>query len=370
VTKRSVFLAFLLLVLTIPVLAWGAAAGSRPSTPITLRTSGPIVALAADGDRAAVMVSGDKRWRIAVWEPPAHRAMPIHTIFDLGCSKFCGAGGSLALAGTRVGWDEVAYGNTLETSVSTATLARHRALSLGAGGWDDSSGGGGDEALGPVADARLVAFTIQEHCGDPEAEGEPPCPPGREVGDVVSASMWRAARRGRCPTYRDYYPAGHCALVAKANGELTVLAVDAGRIAARADDGVRLMTGHGRRLRDFPVDNVRAAALAADRLALRIPGAIEVYDTGSGGIVRSIPVEGSARLDRLEDFEHGILVTAKLRTVTLRRLRDGHTATIRARGTAHAQLEPPGLFVAGGRRVAFTPMSNVLDMLDAAEPRR
>ncbi len=229
--------------------------------------------------------------------------------------------------------------------------------------WDWSFEGGGDEAFAPVGDGNLIAFTVQDHCADPEGEGEPPCPPGREVGDIVSATIWRAARRGKCPSYRDYSPLGHCARVAKANGKLTVLAVDAGRIAAQTDHGVRLLTASGKRLLDLPVADVRAAALSGNRLALRVPGAFQVYDTGSGELITSFPAEGSARLDRLQDLERGILVTAKQRTVTLRRLSDGRAATLPARGIARAQLEPPGLFVAGGRRVTFTPMRDVLRLL-------
>jgi hypothetical protein len=37
------------------------------------------------------------------------------------------------------------------------------------------------------------------------------------------------------------------------------------------------------------------------------------------------------RLDRLEDIDNGILVTATKRTVTLRRLSDDHTARIHTR---------------------------------------
>jgi hypothetical protein len=271
------------------------------------------------------------------------------------------------VAGRLVSWDEATGGNTLETTVSSASLVHRAPLSLGAGTWDYSFGGSGDEAFAPTGDGTLLAFTIQTHCADPEVDEEPHCPPGREAGDVVSASVWRVARRGRCPTYRDYYPAGHCALVASANGELTVLAVDAGRIAARTDDGVRLMTGRGRFLRDFPVEDVRAAELSADRLALRVPGAVEIYDTGSGRLVSSFPVAGSARLDRLEDLDSGILVTAMGRTVTLRRLSDGRKATMQSPGVAHAQLEPAGLFVASGHRVTFTPRRDVLHMLRAEE---
>jgi hypothetical protein len=356
--KRLVVLA-----LAVSALACAAAASPKPLRPATLTTRGPVVALAADGDRAALMTSGRGRWQILVWEPRRGRAIPIHTIVDPGCSRGCGPGGSLALAGTRVAWDEAGGGNELETTVSSATIARRRALSLAAGSWDWSMGTGGDEAFGPTGDGKLLAFTGQEHCADPESEGEPPCPPGREVGDVVSATIWRQARQGRCPSYRDYAPLGHCKRVARANGEFTVLSVDAGRIVARTDHGVRLLTASGARIRDFAVENVRGAALSENRLALRVPGAFAVYDVGSGELVRSFPAEGSARLDRLEDLQDGILVTAMRRTVTVRRVSNGRNLTIAARGKAYAKLESAGLFVAGGHRVTFAPMADVLGRL-------
>jgi hypothetical protein len=356
--KRLVVLA-----LAVPALACAAAATSKPSRSVTLTTRGPVVALAADGDRAALVISGRGRWQIVAWEPRRARTIPIKTIVDGECGVVCGPRGSLALAGTRVAWDEASGGNSLETTVSSATFARRRALSLAAGSWDVSFDGGGDEAIGPAGDRKLLVFTVQEHCADPESEGEPPCPPGREVGDVVSATIWRQARRGQCPSYRDYAPLGHCKRVARANGELTVLAVDAGRIVARTDHGVRLLTAKGARLRDFAVENVRGAALSENRLALRVPGAFAVYDVGSRELVRSFPAEGSARLDRLEDLQDGILVTAMRRTVTVRRVSNGRNLTIAARGKAYAKLEPAGLFVAGGHRVTFTPMADVLGRL-------
>jgi hypothetical protein len=349
----------IVLALALAALTCAAAASPKPLRSATLTTRGPVVALAADGDRAAFMTSGRGRWHIVAWEPRRARAIPIKTIVDPGCSKGCGPGGSLALAGTRVAWDEAGGGNELETTVSSATIARRRALSLAAGLWDVSIDGGGDEAFGPTGDGKLLAFTVQVHCADPESEGEPPCPPGREVGDVVSATIWRQAGRGHCPSARDYAPLGHCQRVARANGELTVLSVDAGRIVARTDHGIRLLTATGRRLHDFPVENVRAAALSGDRLALRVQGAFEVYDTGSGELVKSFPAEGSARLDRLEDLDDDVLVTAMGRRVTLRRVSDGKHSTIHLHGQAHAKLEAPGLFVAGGRHVTFMPIADV-----------
>jgi hypothetical protein len=90
-----------------------------------------------------------------------------------------------------------------------------------------------------------------------------------------------------------------------------------------------------------------------------VPGAFEVYDTASGQLVKSFPEEGSARLDRLEDLDDDVLVTAMGRTVTLRRVSDGKHSTIHLRGQAHAKLEAPGLFVAGGRHVTFMPIADV-----------
>jgi hypothetical protein len=345
----------LLLTLAIPLGAWllPPAAGA-PQAPgaVTLRTSAPVRAIAADGKRAALLIPGRGRWRIVIWEPTAHRVLTIHTERDAD------PGESVALAGTRAAWDDWWGGLTIETRVSSATIAHPSAVSLGSD--EGTDGGPGWEVLAPRGDGKLLAFTVQLRC---DADGsDPDCPPGRKTGDIVDATIWRAARSGHCSTsLNDFRRSGHCKRLATARGKLTVLDVDAGRIVARTDDGVRLLTGDGRRLRDFSVRNVGAAALSGNRLALRVPGAFEIYDSGSGELVETIPVQGGA--DRLGDLESGILVTAMDKTVAVRRLSDAHTARLHARGWARAQLEPSGLFVAGARRVTFTPMANVLQRL-------
>ena len=336
--------AFAIAGLVVLAVAAAASAGSSSSTALTLRTSGPVVALAADGQRAALTVRRRGRWQILVWEPAAHRLLTIHTESDTD------PGESVALAGTRVAWDDWWGGLTLETRVSSATIARRSAVSLGS---DESTDGGpGVEFLAPGGDGKLLAFTEQFRCGDEE------CPPGHSQGDVVDATIWRAAPRGRCSTsLNDFRREGHCARVATAHGKLTVLDVDAGRIAARTDDGVRLLTAAGRSLLDVPVRNVSGAALSGNRLAVRVPGSFEIYDTGSGELLDTIPAQSR---ERLEDLKGGILVSATGKTVTLRRLSDGHSAHFHAAGYARARLEHPGLFFAGGRRVTFTPMADVL----------
>jgi hypothetical protein len=337
------------------VIASSVGAASSPSSP-AIKTNGVVSQLAADGGRAVFMTTQRGRWQIVVWEPLARRVTPIHTVHDPGCSRYCGPGGGLTIAGTRIAWDEAGSGNILETGVSSVTLANHKPVELGAASWDWSSGGGGDEVLAPHGDGRLLAFTIQVRCADPDSGGDPPCPEGRQADDVVSATIWRIARHGRCPTDPDEH--GHCARVARAKGQLSVLAVDAGRIAALTDDGVRLLTAAGRRLRDFPVEKVRAAALSGNRLALRVGGGVSVYDTSSGELV--FREEGGSHL---EDLQSGILVTTAGKAVVLRKLEGGRVATIPTRHFPHAQLEASGLFVADGQRVTFKPMSVVLRRL-------
>jgi hypothetical protein len=349
----------LVIALLIPALysAGAAAPGGRAS--VTLVTRGPVYSLAADGDRAALAVNAPGTCgRIVVWEPRNRRVVPFRRLIG-GCDngRFGGLG-SVALAGTRVGWLETAGGMTYETYVVTATLARRRAVELAEGAMPD--GYSGDRAGSPVGDGRLLAFNVDVICGDPDSGGDPPCPPGRAEGDIVDATVWRSARHGRCFRYAPDYPVGRCARVAHASRELTVLAVDAGRIAVRTDSGLRLLTARGARLGNFSVMNAQGAALSGKQLAVRTADAIEIYDTGSGEQLARWPVANNVRL---EDLEHGILVTAVGPTVTLRRLRDGRTAAMHKRGTAHAQLEKPGLFVAGGRRVTFTRWNDVLRLL-------
>ena len=337
------------------LLASVASAAPKASGPVTLTTPGRVTALAADGNRAALTIRRRGRWQILVWEPASHRLLTIHTESD----AYPGEG--VALAGTRVAWDDCSFcaGNTLTTRVSSATLARRSAVSLGSD--DGTQVPSGGEVLAPSGDGKLLAFTDQQRCD--ESDEYIPCPPGRHTGDVVDATIWRAAPRGHCPSSfsdGDSRRPGHCARVATAHGRLTVLDVEAGRIAARTDDGVRLLTGAGRRLLDVPVRNVNGAALSGKRLAVRVPGSFQIYDAASGELLDTISAQSR---DRLEDFASGILVTANGKTVTLRRLRDSQTARFHTSGFARARLERPGLFVAGARRVTFAPIAAVLRRL-------
>jgi hypothetical protein len=349
-----------------------AAAASGAAKPRTLATRGPVTALAADGDRAALVVSvpyvesrgypGFGCASVVVWEPTRRRVVRL--------KRPCGPNDEIsrregthgvALAGTRAAWLHVGGGHTLETVLETATLARPRPASRAYGA--SYEGGDGDFVREPVGDGALLAFTVDRRCDAHAEQNEGPgaenqCPPGRNSGYVVAATVWRVGGRSPCPDGRVGPRA--CRRVASADGELSVLAVDAGRIVVRTESGVRLLTAGGAVLQEFDL-RARSAALSGNRLAVRTADAVEVYDTNSGQRTAWFPAASALRL---QDLDRDILVTATGGTVTLRRLGDGRTSTIRAGRTALAQLERPGLFVARGRRVTFTPIRDVLRRLD------
>jgi hypothetical protein len=347
------------LALATMLLASVAAAAPGTPTRYVRKTSGPVLALAADGNRAAFIVEGRVKecMSVMVWDPVHRRIARLQS----GAAK-CESSDRLnrrgapavAIAGSRAAWLQSTGGNNLETIIFTATLARPKPVWLAYGAAAD--GIAGSFVRRPIGDGSLLAFTSEMRC-HPDYEG-PVCPPGREPGDITEATVWRVGGNGRCSSPVSSGPA-RCSVVAKAEGELSVLAVDAGRIAVRTETGLRLFTAAGRVLRNIDV-KPQAAALSGKRLAVRTDRAVEVYDTENGDRLEGLSVPKAVRL---EDLNGDILVTAWGGTVTLRRLGDGRTITIHAGRTGLAQLERPGLFVASARRVTFMPMREVLRRL-------
>jgi hypothetical protein len=199
---------------------------------------------------------------------------------------------------------------------------------------------------GPVGDGTLLAFTVWGYRGPPLDEVDA-CPPSYETGDVSSTTLWRLGGHGLCP---GGYGAHDCVGVLKGEGKLELLAVDAGRIVVGTQNGVEIVSAVGRVLGRFAA-TATAAALSGSLLAVQTAAGIDVYDADSGRLVVRLP-----GLKGLQDLESGILVSASGGTVTLRRLADGRTTSFEVDGKARAQLERPGLFLAGARRVTFTPM--------------
>ncbi len=315
----------------------------------------PIADLAADGPRVA-FIAGTTRTdcdHVAVWTPATK------SVRRFGLPAPClevsprDSMPSVALAGTQVAWLETGGGNYLETAVVTTTLSRPALVWIAEGSADLNDVG--TFAGRPVGDGTLLAFTIERSCdSDSHAEPNVACPAGRRTGDIVAAAVYRIGGLGPCPLERAAERHA-CTLVAKADATLSVLAVDAGRIAVRTESGVRLLTASGDVLRDFAV-SATAAALSGNHLAVRTANAVEVYDSNSGMLSGRFPAPSALRL---EDLEGDILVTASGATLTVRKLGDGRTSTIHAGGTARAQLERSGLFIAGAGRLTFTPMRAV-----------
>lgn len=340
------------------------AAAAPGTAPQRVRaTSGAVLALAADGNRTAFVVEGRFKECVSVmlWEPSRRRAVALQLARTCETNDRGGRTGppAVALAGTRALWLQLSGGNTLETIVRTATLARPKPVWIAAGFAHD--GVYGTFAGRPFGDGALGAFTFERRCNahaEANSASQHQCPPEGKTGDIVAATVWRLGGRGRCPGVVAGKPFP-CSIVAKADGELTVLAVDAGRIAVRTESGVRLLSADGRAVRDFDVKAL-GAALSGNRLAVRTASAIEVYDTRTGVLAARIAVASGVRL---EDLHGSILVTASGASVTLRRLGGRRTSTLRPGRTALAQLEQSGLFVAGARRVTFMPMRDVLRRL-------
>ena len=339
-------------------------AAASPATQSARSTSGPVLALAADGDRAAFVVQGRFKqcMSVMVWQPQRRRIDSLQLARACETNDRGGRTGppAVALAGTRAAWRQVSGGNSLEAILRSASLQSRAPLFIGYGSTTD---GVGSFASKPVADGSLLAFTLDQRCDALGAQRDRPktqCPPGLKTGDVVEATVWRLGGRLRCGGIVTVKTL-NCSIVAKANGELTVLAADAGRIVVRTASGVRVLWADGRVIRDLPVRPL-GAALSDNRLALRTDGAVEVYDVEGGEVTFRRQVAADVRL---QDLDRDILVTASSDKVTLRRLGSGRTTTLRPGRTAYGQLEPAGLFTAGARRVTFMPMRDVLRRLGA-----
>jgi len=333
-----------------------------PARPIpqTERVAGPraltirtvVTSLAADGRRIAFSTGSaptDCR-HVTVWTP-GKSLRRFRVSGPCNESEAVDGIGPVALAGTRVAWLWVSgTGNNEETAVISATLAHpgsqvyygHAATSRGSGA--------GDSANAPVGDGNLVVFTVEDFC-DPSSEpSEPDCPPDSRGPQLQKTSLYRIGGTQTCADARG------CTLVAEADGELDALAVDAGRIVVATDAEVRVLTTAGRVLRSF-AGSADAAALSGNQVAVQSENAIDIYDVSSGRHIVRLPAAEDVRLADLQD---GILVTTSGPTVTLRRLADARAISIRQGGQARAQLERPGLFVAGDHRLTFTPMAELL----------
>ena len=134
------------------------AAASSAAKPRTLATRGPVIALAADGDRAALVVAGRRGCAsVVVWEATRRRVVRFRSAArcESGDVSVRESTDAVVLAGTRVAWIESGGGLSHQWQVNSATLARPTPRELASGVLSD--GGDGTLASGLVGDGPLLA---------------------------------------------------------------------------------------------------------------------------------------------------------------------------------------------------------------------
>jgi hypothetical protein len=113
------------------------------------KTSGPVLALAADGDRAAVVVAGKNLYpgspfigcsSVVVWEPVRSRSGVLESAARCARTSLQETIG-VAIAGTRVAWLVKGGVNSVGTLIKTATLMRRTPVELAGGGALDGLAG-------------------------------------------------------------------------------------------------------------------------------------------------------------------------------------------------------------------------------------
>jgi hypothetical protein len=149
------------LALATVLLASVAAAAPGTATKQVRRTSGPVLALAADGDRAAFIVEGRVKecWSVMAWQPARRRIHRLQSAAACESNDRPNRRGSptVTLAGTRAAWLWLSGGNNLETIISSATVARPKPVWLAYGAASD--GVAGTFVRRPFGDRSLLAFT-------------------------------------------------------------------------------------------------------------------------------------------------------------------------------------------------------------------
>jgi hypothetical protein len=153
---------------------------------------------------------------------------------------------------------------------------------------------------------------------------------------------------------------------------LSVVAVDAGRIATQQPDGsVTVYSATGSVLKKIavPTGKISGFALQGSQLATVHDGKLELYDVNSGTLTKTIPLAAGSVL---HDLQNGLAVFTSGRKIHVLRLSDGKKLTFSPPGkdSVDAQIESSGLFYSysykSGRapgRVVFVPFATLLSKL-------
>jgi hypothetical protein len=342
-----------------------------------LSARGAIQALAADGERVAVLVEPSRSApcaRVLVWTPGLRRV-------DRMRAPRCGEGSvrELALAGERLALIHADEGAYEAKVLYTATVSERKPVEAAAS-LARRDGGEGTHVGNLRGDGGLLAFNLWHQCTRRDDLQRPDrCPRGVSRG-IDSDSVWRFARTGEaaadCPERllsRGTLPA--CLPLQQTATARQLLAVDAGRLVVReADNGVMILGSNGRNVLAIePSGLALAGVLHSDDLVLLVRGeghqhSLDVFDAETGEQRARWEVPATPRLTDLHD---GVAVYALHGIVHLQRIDDGREAVISppGRGPVQAQLEANGLYysyrIADEQpgRVAFLPWDDVEERL-------
>ncbi len=328
-------------------LSAGAAAVGSLVTPgeRTLRVSGVIQALSADGQRVAMIVgrSPTACAHVEVWAPGDGNVLRVPPSGP-GCTRIGESLDEIALAGARVAWLYADGFNAREQVVVAAGLERPDPTLVSEIAYNQAGGNPAGDYLGGLhGDGPLLVYDHWSRC-DPYLGGQPGgCRPGRPA---ISGAVLRRVGGG---------------IVRRGPSAMLVTSVDAGRIAVTQLDGrVTVLRPNGTALRQLGFGRSRAqsAKLSGPDLVVLLPARLDEYDLGSGRLRRSCRLAAAEGGRRLTDVHAGLAVIVERAQVRVWRLRDcGHVVVALPRdvGPVDAQLVARGVFYSYNERTGTTP---------------
>jgi hypothetical protein len=357
----------------------GVSASTSPAKKPVLRTKGYVVHIAADGPRVAVATEFSKENtcdRVVVWNPVKRTNAQIITRVN------CESGGvnnipEIALAGKRVAWLEAQGGNSLELTLLSRVLGYGKTVTIAYA----TNGNGAEmqpdgDYVGDLAgDENLLAYNAWHVCTAVPVGGEDdlatctePASGDHEVLDFNKQRLRRVVngKSVAIVSAPDIEASGLNTM------SLTIVAVDAGRIATQQPDGsVTIYSATGSVLKKIavPTGKFSGFALQGSQLATVRDGKLELYDVDSGTLAKTIPLAAGSVL---RDLQNGLAVFTHSRKIYVLRLSDGKKLTFSppGKGSVDAQIESSGLFYSynykGGRspgRVVFVPFVTLLNKL-------
>jgi hypothetical protein len=343
------------LVVTASSLARSSATPLVQVKPKELRLSQPLVALAAEGRRAALAFCNQL---VGVWRPGSSGVTRLGPVAQWTCPPPRGLerAYSLAFAGDRVAWAASAGGNQYTNLIFLAVLGHPHAFPTIAAqtgyccrGLDPDPNRMGDV----YGDGRFIVFSSRLKCRDLQA---PPSCSGQPPNTLVSQSMWRLRRapfKALC-----VYQQGPCKLVASVNATLRPLSVSAGRVALLQNGVLEIRNQSGAVMRQFAAVAavMRGADLMGNRLLVLVPRALRVYNVVTGALVRTrtLPNVTSAGVCGMPpcpvvalqelDAARGLVAYTLNGTLHLLRLRDGRNRIVAT--ATDARFGGQGLFYA------------------------